>query len=133
MERPVRPILVANDDLFFGGRILTVLEKSGFRAVTASTADEAVERAASTDPALAIINLNSKRLGGIELIQRLRSADSGLRILAFLSHTLIPPVKEAVYSAGADKLATNGAVSTRLPTIVQDLLSGTANMDVEED
>ncbi len=126
-------ILVANDDLFFGGRILSVLEKSGFRAVTASTADEAVERAASEDPSLAIVNLNSKRLDGIELIRRLRTADSGLRILAFLSHTFIPTVKDAVYAAGADKLATNGAVSTRLPTIVQNLLSGAANTEVEED
>src|SRR5688500_11153827 len=133
MEPEDRLILVANDDLFFGGRILSVLEKSGFRAVTASTADESVERAASSNPSLAIVNLNSTRLGGIELIRRLRSADSGLRILAFLSHTFIPPVKAAVYAAGADKLATNGAVSTRLPTIVQDLLSGSGNRDVEED
>lgn len=126
-------ILVANDDLFFGGRILSVLEKSGFHAVTASTADEAVERAATANPSLAIVNLNSKRLGGIDLIRRLREADSGLRILAFLSHTLIPPVKADIFAAGADKLATNGAISTRLPTLVKDLLSGTPTNTLEVD
>ena len=58
-------ILVVNDDLFFGGRILSVLEKSGFRAMTASNSDESVEKTAQNRPAVIIVNLNSKRLGGI--------------------------------------------------------------------
>ena len=126
-------ILVANDDLFFGGRILSVLEKSGFETATAATADEAERIAGSSDLSLAIVNLNSRRLGGIELIRRLRAGDSDLKILAFLSHTLIPRVKDEVFAAGANKLATNGAVSTRLPTLVDRLLHTESGGEVEED
>jgi DNA-binding response OmpR family regulator len=126
-------ILVANDDLFFGGRILSVLEKSGFETATAATADEAERLAGSSELSLAIVNLNSRRLGGIELIRRLRAAHSDLKILAFLSHTLIPPVKDEVFSAGANKLATNGAVSTRLPSLVDRLLHTESAGEVEED
>ena len=126
-------ILVANDDLFFGGRIHSVLEKSGFRTLTAATAEAAMLKAASSSPVLAIVNLNSKNLGGLALIRSLREADSELRILAFLSHTLIPPVKNQVFEAGASKLATNGAISKRLPIIVEQLLTGIDSGGVEED
>ena len=119
-----RVILVANDDLFFGGRILSVLEKSGFRTVSAASAEKVFAMAGADVPSLAIVNLNSPRLGGIELIRRLREAHAALPILAFLSHSLIPPIKEQIYAAGASKLATNGAVSARLPVIVDNLLAG---------
>jgi len=126
-------ILVANDDLFFGGRILSVLEKSGFRTATAATGDEVVRKTLELQPTIVLVNLNSKRLGGIDLLRRLKAADSGARILAFLSHMQIPAAKEDILAAGADKLVANSAVSMRLPSIVAELLSGASFTAVDDD
>jgi len=124
MERTGTTVLVVNDDLFFGGRILSVLEKSGFRTATADSAAEAVESVSELRPDLVLVNLNSPRLDGMGVVRDVRLAAPKVLILAFLSHTLIPPVRNEVLAAGADQIVANSAVSMRLPAIVEALLSG---------
>jgi DNA-binding NarL/FixJ family response regulator len=126
-------ILLAEDDLFFSVRILSVLDKLGYLTDTAKTQDEAVRKAAENRPALVIINLASKRVGGAELIRRLKAKEPAPRVVAYLSHTRIPEVRNEVLAAGADKICANSAITMRLPQIVQQVLSDDAGPTVDDD
>jgi DNA-binding response OmpR family regulator len=126
-------VLLVNDDLFFSARILSVLRQNGYLPETASTAQQALERAAALSPALVILNLGSERLGGLQTLRRLKSETGAPRVLAFLSHVRIPEIRAAALEAGADKLCPNSAVSLRLPTLIRQVLDGTGEKVVEDE
>ncbi len=130
-ETPTRVLLV-NDDLLFSARILSVLRQNGYLPETASTPQQALEKAADLSPALVILNLGSERLGGLETLRRLKSEAGAPRVLAFLSHVRIPQIRAAALEAGADKLCPNSAVSLRLSTLIQQVMEGTGEKVVEE-
>ena len=126
-------MLVVNDDLFFSGRILSVLEKGGYRTLSAVTPGDALNQIRQSKPALVILNLGSKRLGGAELIRRIKAEPVSPMVLAFISHTLIPNVRDEVMAAGADRICANSAVSMRLPQIVEEVLEGKSNHEETKD
>ena len=114
-ESPLRVLLV-DDDLFFSARILSVLQKLGHKAEVARTvADAEAQTRAGQD--LVILNFSSPRLGDLEAVRKLRAAGAP-KLLAFLSHVKIPPVRESVLAAGADRLVPNSAITQRLPEIL---------------
>ena len=129
---PLR-VLLAEDDLFFSARILSVLDQLGYKTDTAKTQEEATRKAAEGRPTLVIVNLASRRLGGAELIRQLKAGESAPRVIAYLSHTRIPEVREEVLGAGADKICANSAITMRLPQIVQQVLSEDTGPAVEDD
>ncbi len=126
-------ILLANDDLFLSARILSVLDRQGYRTDTAGTLDDVMRKVAEDRPALVILNLAASRLGGIETIRRLKAEPGAPRVLAFLSHVKIPAVREEALAAGVDKLCANSAISLRLPTLVSNLLGDDIGLAVEEE
>src|SRR5215207_6830079 len=91
-------VLLVDDDLFFSARILSALQKLGYRADVARTVELATEKTRDGQD-LVILNFGSKSLGDLELIRQLRAAGAP-KLLAFLSHVKIPPVREAVLAAG---------------------------------
>ena len=117
-------VLLVEKDLFFAGRILSVLKKAGCRTRAIRTPAEALEAAERETPDLVMLNLASPELGGTNLIRDLKALSQPPRVLAYLSHVKIPAVREEVLAAGADKLCANSAVSLRLPGIVRDVLAG---------
>ena len=117
-------ILLVNDDLYFSGRLVSILRKLGFDVVIAGNSDDAITSALAIRPSLIIVNLNSVKLGGIGLIRKLKDEIGDSRILAFLSHTRIPEVRQEVLAAGADSICANSAITMRLPDLVRALLEG---------
>jgi CheY-like chemotaxis protein len=115
-------ILFVNDDLFFTARILSMLKRAGYQTDTATTREEALEKIAVRRPALVIFNLGAPRLGGIEMLRRIKTGPDAPRVLAFLSHVRLPAVREDALAAGADKLCANSAVAARLPALVREVL-----------
>lgn len=125
-------ILLIDDDLFFAARVLSVLKRLDYVTDTASTPEQALQRAAAR-PALAILNLASPRLGGTALIRRLKREAGVPHVLAFLSHVRIPAIREEALEAGADKIVANSAVALRLPDLVREVLSGRGEQVIEAD
>lgn len=67
-------IIVADDEVLIAFHIQSILENVGFHIVgIASTAAQALEIAAATRPALAILDVGLPDLDGIELAGRLRA------------------------------------------------------------
>jgi len=132
MSAPPERILLANDDLFFSARILSVLTNLGYQADRASTQEQALQKAAADRPALVILNLAAPRLGGLELARRLKAEAGAPRVLAFLSHVNIPDVREEALAAGVDRIVANSAISLRLPDIVREVLGSSREQAVED-
>ena len=124
MDEPHPHVLLVETDLFFAGRILSVLKKAGYRVSTAASAQQALHAAERDRPDVVMLNLATERLGGVALVRDLKSLDSAPRVLAYLSHVRIPAVREEVLAAGADRLCPNSAVSLRLPDIMREILAG---------
>lgn len=123
VELTGKRVLLVEDDLFFAGRILSVLNKLGCETERSATSEAGVERAAALDFDAVIVNLGSARLGGVETVRRLKRAGAR-RMIAYISHTRIPEIRDAVRAAGGDGIYANSAITMRLPSILQRVLSG---------
>ena len=116
--QPLRVLLV-NDDLFFSARILSVLKGLGHEALSAATLEDAA-RKLHEDPAVVILNFGSARVGGVQGVEKLKSAGAE-RIIGFLSHVKIPDVREIAIVAGLDRLVPNSSITQHLPEILAQL------------
>jgi two-component system, OmpR family, KDP operon response regulator KdpE len=73
MTEPIRPvILVADDDPSIVKLLRMQLIEEGFRPVTASTGEEAVQQAIDQRPDLVILDLMLPDISGLEVLNRLR-------------------------------------------------------------
>lgn len=125
-------VLLVEDDLFFQACLLSMLERIGYRVETATDPKKALDRASQEAPVLAILNLASPWLGGVDLVRRLKAEAKVPHVLTYLSHVRIPAVREDVLAAGADKICANSAISMRLPAIIQEVLSEGVAEPVDE-
>ena len=117
-----------NDDLFFSGRLLSVLRTAGFEAQVEADAGAAVESASRGGFDLAIVNANSRGIDTPALIGKLRAETPVRWIIAFLSHTRIPEARDRILGAGADRLCANSAITMRLPDIVHSVMSAETSL-----
>jgi len=124
-------VLLIENDLFFTAKILSALDKMGCSSTTVSRRDEIEPKLSEGRTDLVIINLASPVLGSIETIELVKSLPDAPKVLAYLSHTKIPGVRDQVLDAGADKLCANSAISMRLPALVRDVLAGTGPREEE--
>ncbi len=120
-------VLLVEDDLFFAGRIMSVLKKQGYPAERATTSENALAKISSSRPDVVVLNLASRKFDGIDLIRSISSKPDHPRILAYLSHVKIPDVRDEVLAAGADMICANSAITMRLPGILADVLSGVSS------
>ena len=77
MADPIRPvILVADDDPSVIKLLRLQLAEEGFRAVTASTGEEAIQKAIDERPDLVVLDLMLPDISGYEVLNRLRERAS---------------------------------------------------------
>jgi DNA-binding response OmpR family regulator len=125
-------ILVLDDDLFLVPRILSQLRAAGHEPIHATTNEQGAALLAEGGFALVLFNLNSARLGGVEALHSLKQSSSA-RVIARLAHVKIPEAREEILEAGADMIAPNSAVSLRLPSLVEKVLTQSATPTVEDE
>lgn len=99
------PIVLLDDNLFTSARVSSALRARGRQVLVAKR----IEVIAACD--IALINLGSRTLGGVELVEPLRQKFPGARILGFCGHLEIEIRREAK-AAGIDRLLTNESVAT---------------------
>ncbi|GDX39899.1 hypothetical protein LBMAG21_01910 [Armatimonadota bacterium] len=119
METQVPLILVVENDLMFAIRIESVLKKLGYRVKTFGDASRAVEFATEQTLFLSIVSIGREKLAPLEVIARLKALPNPAPVLGFLSHTLIPEVRDRAKAAGCDLLVPNSSVVTRLPLLIE--------------
>ena len=111
-------VLVIDEDLLFSIRIENTLKRSGYEVVVTGNSEEAIAIAGENRLSLTIINFGRDGLRPLETTQRLKSTFQPAPVLGFLSHKLIPEVRDAAREAGCDLLVANSALVLRLTQLV---------------
>jgi CheY-like chemotaxis protein len=93
--------LVADDDPDLRDLLKLVLEEAGYEVETASSANEALERATARPPDLLVIDVQMPGLSGNTAVYRLRAQGYTGRVVT-LSGSVVGDAREAALRAGAD-------------------------------
>jgi CheY-like chemotaxis protein len=133
-EPPRKPgILVVDEDLLFSVRVESTLQKRGYEVYVTGNPEEALDIAQENPLSLIIINYGREGLKPMETTTKLKKLYQPAPVLGFLSHKLIPAVREEAREAGCDLLVANSALVLRLPQLVEKLapLDGSVPQIVE--
>jgi len=133
-DRVSKPrVLVIDEDLLFSTRVESTLGKLGYEVFVTNDPEEAVEIAESSRLALTIVNFGREGLEPLKTVAKLKLVFQPSPILGFLSHKLIPDVRDEAREAGCDLLVANSALVMRLPQLMQRLapLDGSVPQIVE--
>lgn len=101
--------LLLDDNLMSAMRIEPQLKAMEYSVITARRIPSENEEA----PQLIIINLGSRSLNGVALIEELRRRYPQARIIGFCGHLEVE-IRQAAKQAGIDKLLTNDQVFSQL-------------------
>ncbi len=118
-------VLIADDHTMVRESLVKVLEAGGDVEVVAQAADgiEAVEKAELTRPDIVVTDLSMPRLGGLEVVRRLREKLPDTRVLVLTMHQEDEYVLQAV-RAGASGYLVKDSASSELLAAVRSLHAG---------
>ena len=97
-------LLIVDDEPAVLNLIARVAEREGFEAVTCADGRTALRLAAERPPALALVDLRMPDIGGVEIVKRLKQADSKIMVVLMTGHASIDSAVEAVKEGAADYL-----------------------------
>lgn len=100
-------VLVADDDADVLNLVRFRLERDGLRVLTAADGIEALELARAERPNVCVLDVMMPKLGGLELVQRLREdpSTSGTRIILLTARSADDHIDEG-FEFGADDYVT---------------------------
>lgn len=121
---PIR-ILIADDHTLVRESLVGLLQADGDVQVVAQAADglETLEKAVAVQPDIVVADLSMPRLGGIEVVRRLRDALPNTRVLVLTMHQEDEYVLQAV-RAGASGYLVKDSASSELLAAVRNLHAG---------
>lgn len=113
-------LLAAVDDLMFSSRISTTAKAVGTPVQFARSMDAVLAAARGTPaPALIVIDLNSARLGPLDIVSALKAdaALAAIPIVGFVSHVDTATI-EAARAAGIDRVMARSAFVQQLAEMI---------------
>ncbi len=122
-------ILVADDEPSFRALLRDILERSGHSVVEAADGLEALAAAQKQPFQLILTDQRMPRMGGIELLRKLRESGATPPIVMLTAYGTIPEAVEAVRLGAADYLTKPLASPAALIAVVSRLLAPAAGDD----
>jgi CheY-like chemotaxis protein len=117
-----RSVLIVDDDRFIRRLIATTLEDvAGVTLLEAADGVEALEVAATCDPAIVFLDIDMPRLDGIETCRRLREEDVAPAATIVMLTAADPEIESAARGAGADLFLTKPFSPLDLLRMVDEL------------
>jgi DNA-binding NarL/FixJ family response regulator len=118
-------VLIADDHTMVRESLVSVLQADGDVQVVAQAADgiEALEKALQTRPDIVVADLSMPRLGGLEVVRRLREALPDTKVLVLTMHKEDEYVLQAV-RAGASGYLVKDSAAAELLAAVRSLHAG---------
>ena len=118
-------VLIADDHTLVRESLVGLLQGDAGIVVVAQAADglETVEKALATRPDVVITDLSMPRLGGLEVVRRLREALPGTKVLVLTMHKEDEYVLQAV-RAGASGYLVKDSAAAELLAAVRSLHAG---------
>lgn len=121
--------LIADDHPALLTAVASYLAANGFDLVgTAADGRETLELAGSTQPDVALVDFRMPRLGGVELVERLRESVPGARVLVYTADARETEVSELL-SAGAYGVVLKEAPLVDLVRALNTVLDGRCYVD----
>ncbi len=119
---PLGTVLVAEDDLFLRPRIQSDLERAGWTALFAPSA-ERFRAGLAAGPRVILVNLASRSMPFRALLDEARTAAPGVPVVGYGPH-VDAALFEAARAAGCHAVVPNGAIAKSAPQIVAQALAG---------
>lgn len=118
-------VLIADDHTMVRESLVGLLQAEGDMEVVAQAADgiEALEKAEQTRPDIVVADLTMPRLGGLEVVRRLREKLPNVRVLVLTMHQEDEYVLQAVRAGAAGYLVKDSAAA-ELVAAVRSLHAG---------
>jgi len=112
-------VLIADDHTMVRESLVGVLQAAGDVQVVAQAADgiEAIAKAMETRPDIVIADLSMPRLGGLEVVRRLREALPATRVLVLTMHKEEEYLLQAVRAGASGYLAKDSAAADLLDAV----------------
>ena len=101
---PDRRVLIVDDDRDFAEALSDLLAANGFVAETAHDGDQAIECCRAFDPLVAIVDIRLGGESGLDVIERLVEARSGLLCIVATAYAEVDTAVEAVRRGAYDYL-----------------------------
>ena len=116
-------VLVVDDNLLSCTRLLHQAREAGWSTARCG-AGQALTGARHRRPDVIVVNLVTRSDDPTDLIRALKADPdlAGIPVLGFCGHTDTSR-RRAAADAGCDRVATNSAVTGRLPVLLADLLT----------
>jgi putative nucleotidyltransferase with HDIG domain len=113
-ERP--RVLIVDDDATFAGMVAEILTDKGYRAVRATSPDEALARAQAAPGtfAVAVVDLVMPGMGGLTLADRLRELNPDTQILILTGHAELDSAIEGIHHGVFDYIKKSEVEIPRL-------------------
>ena len=89
-------ILIVDDERTLARSIKLFFEEQGYASETASDGDQALELLEKLHPDLVFLDLRLPRLGGLELLKRIRAYDPAVAVVVMTAHGTIQSAVEAM-------------------------------------
>ncbi len=123
-ERPVRRVLVVDDDELILRLLTVVLEGSGLKTETVMDGEEALRRVAADPPDLVLLDLMMPGMDGFEVLDHLRAhpATEGLPVVVLTARHLSATEREQLQRKGAFVLTKGEYSAVRLRAAVETAL-----------
>lgn len=113
-----RSAILLSTDLMFVSKLAGAAQRTGTNVTTASTLDAVSERLSSDEATLVLVDLTTPGLVPATLVERVRSARDGVRIVAFGPHVHAAKLAAAV-EAGCDQVLSRGQFDARLDDVLR--------------
>jgi DNA-binding NarL/FixJ family response regulator len=112
-------VLIADDHTMVRESLVSVLQADGSVQVVAQASDgaEALEKALQVRPDVVVLDLSMPRLGGIEVVRRLREMLPATRVLVLTMHQEDEYVLQAVRAGASGYLVKDSAASELLAAV----------------
>ena len=112
-------VLIADDHTMVRESLVSVLQADGGVQVVAQASDgvEALEKALQTRPDVVVLDLSMPRLGGVEVVRRLRELLPATRVLVLTMHQEDEYVLQAVRAGASGYLVKDSAASELLAAL----------------
>ena len=114
-------ILVVEDELNIRTALVTMLEKRGYVAASAGTAEEALRLLDETTVDLVITDLKMPGIGGMELLRKVKEAWPATEVVVMTAYGSIETAVEAMRSGAYDYI-TKPIDRDRFPVLVEKAL-----------
>jgi CheY-like chemotaxis protein len=108
-------VVALMDDLFFQMKVLETAKQLGLEFKVAANGD-ALMNLLEQSPKLVIVDLNS-RSQPVQVVEKLRAAKNGVRVVAFLSHVQRELAAQA-QAAGCDEVLPRSLFTQNLAAIL---------------